>query len=278
MVWATNPAPQSTSLLAGEEVEYVPYVAPRDWVTVLRNTTAAQRIIRRHDVTRMYTTGAGIALSFLPVARAMGVECHYVESAARTDGPSVTGRIAALIPGVSTYTQYETWTSPTWRRAPSVFDGFAAAARHDPPQRLKVVVTVGTIKYPFRALFERLLDVLPPDADVLWQTGSTPVDGLPLRAAPSLPHADLLSAMRGADVVVAHAGIGSALASLEAGRAPLLVPRRESRGEHVDDHQVQIAKDLHSRGLAVHVEVHALDGVALGAVAGLQVAAHGGIR
>lgn len=272
MVWVTSQAPQSRSLLDGEQVEYLPYVAPRDWMTVLRNTAAAQRILHRHRVTRMYTTGAGIALSFLPVARAMGVECHYVESAARSDGPSVTGRLAALIPGVQTYTQYDAWTSPTWRRGPSVFDGFVVDARLDDPERLKVVVTVGTITYPFRALFERLLDVLPPDTDVLWQTGSTPVDDLPLLATPSLAHADLRSAMQAADVVIAHAGIGSALASLGAGCAPLLVPRREARGEHVDDHQVQIAKELHARGLAVHVEVDALDMAALLAVARLRVA------
>ena len=50
--------------------------------------------------------------------------------------------------------------------------------------------------------------------------------------------------MREADVVVAHAGVGTALAALEVGKCPVLVPRRLAHGEHVDDHQVQIASEL----------------------------------
>jgi UDP-N-acetylglucosamine--N-acetylmuramyl-(pentapeptide) pyrophosphoryl-undecaprenol N-acetylglucosamine transferase len=57
--------------------------------------------------------------------------------------------------------------------------------------------------------------------------------------------------MRAADVVVAHAGIGSALAALEAGRCPVLVPRERAHREHVDDHQAQIAAALDARGLAI---------------------------
>jgi UDP-N-acetylglucosamine transferase subunit ALG13 len=70
-----------------------------------------------------------------------------------------------------------------------------------------------------------------------------------------LPHAELVDAIARADVVVSHSGIGSALDVLEAGKVPVLVPRRASRGEHVDDHQRLIARELHVRGLAVHREL-----------------------
>jgi UDP-N-acetylglucosamine--N-acetylmuramyl-(pentapeptide) pyrophosphoryl-undecaprenol N-acetylglucosamine transferase len=36
------------------------------------------------------------------------------------------------------------------------------------------------------------------------------------------------------------------------------VPRRLAHGEHVDDHQIQIAQELARRGLAVSVEADAL--------------------
>src|SRR5207249_4868749 len=62
---------------------------------------------------------------------------------------------------------------------------------------------------------------------------------------------DLATAMRTADVVIAHAGIGSAIAALEAGKCPILVPRSASHAEHVDDHQRQIAGELSRRGLAI---------------------------
>lgn len=41
--------------------------------------------------------------------------------------------------------------------------------------------------------------------------------------------------------VVTHAGVGSILSSLKGGKKTIVVPRSE-RGEHVDNHQVQIAQ------------------------------------
>ena len=64
--------------------------------------------------------------------------------------------------------------------------------------------------------------------------------------------------MRDADLVIAHAGIGSSLAAIEAGHAPVVVPRRGHRGEHVDDHQRLIAAELADRELAVAREVDEL--------------------
>ena len=66
---------------------------------------------------------------------------------------------------------------------------------------------------------------------VLWQTGATPLDGLGIPGRRSAPYGELQSAFREADVVVSHAGIGSALEVMDAGRMPLLVPRRPSLGD-----------------------------------------------
>lgn len=259
VVWATFDTPQSRSLLAGERVEYLPYVAPRDWRNVLGNVSHARRVLSYHDVRRLFTTGSGVALSFLPTARARGVPCHYIESAARSQGPSVTGRVAAMIPGVRTYTQYACWEGGRWRRSVSVFDDFVAEVRVEPVPVRRVVVMLGTIQgYGFRGLVERLCRILPPGTDVLWQTGDTDVTGLPIEARPALPFAELAAAVQRADVVVAHAGVGSALSALTQGKLPVLVPRRSSRAEHVDDHQVQIAAELSTRGLAFRRELHDL--------------------
>jgi UDP-N-acetylglucosamine transferase subunit ALG13 len=38
---------------------------------------------------------------------------------------------------------------------------------------------------------------------------------------------------------------------MSAGRLPIVVPRQAARGEHVDDHQAEIAERLSSLGLAV---------------------------
>jgi UDP-N-acetylglucosamine--N-acetylmuramyl-(pentapeptide) pyrophosphoryl-undecaprenol N-acetylglucosamine transferase len=78
------------------------------------------------------------------------------------------------------------------------------------------------------------------------------VRGLDIPARFSVPGDELDRAMREADVVVAHAGAGSALSALEAGHAPVLVARRKAYGENVDDHQILVAAELARRGLAIH--------------------------
>lgn len=255
--WATFDTPQSRSLLLDETVDYVRFVGGRDPGNVLRNLPAAHRILRDFDVDTVISTGSAVALPFFGLARLRGLSCHYIESAARIDGPSLTGRQISRIPGVHLYAQYPGWTGGGWQYSGSVFDSFARApsSRERPPKLRKVVVTLGTYRgYGFPRLIQRLLDILPPEVNVLWQTGDTDVSGFDITGHYAIPERELTEAMRGSDVVVSHAGVGNALAALEVGKCPLLVPRRLSLGEHVDDHQRQVANQLSNRGLAVSME------------------------
>jgi UDP-N-acetylglucosamine transferase subunit ALG13 len=140
-----------------------------------------------------------------------------------------------------------------------VFDEFAPEPILDPKPIQRVVVTLGTITFGFRRLVERLITVLPSGCEVLWQVGETDVCALGINARDVVPSGELRDAMRRADVVIAHAGIGSALAAMEAGRCPVLVPRERDRGEHIDDHQQQIAATLDHLGLAIHRSAEAID-------------------
>lgn len=254
VAWLTFDDAQSASLLAGEEVHHLHWTGSRDYGNTARNVATALQHLRGHDYDAVVSTGAAVALSVLPVARALGLSCHYVESATRTRRPSMTGRLLALTPGVHRYTQYRSWEGRRWTYAGSVFDGFAPAERRQPELR-KVVVALGTMRqWSFRAAVERLVQVLPPDADVVWQTGHTDVSGLPISAQPLLSATDLSRHMAEADLVVAHAGVGSSLDALTSGHRPLLLPRRTARAEHVDDHQAAIAEELVRRDLAVMAE------------------------
>jgi UDP-N-acetylglucosamine transferase subunit ALG13 len=248
-------------LLDGETVDFVPFVGGRDPVNVLRNLPVARRILYDHDVGTLVSTGSAVALPFYTLARAQGLCCHYIESAARSDGPSLTGRLIGRLPGVRLYTQYRAWANDRWRYGGSVFDSFKPVDGPEecPSQLGKVVVTLGTYRgYGFRRLVRRLLEILPPRAEVLWQTGDTDTNGLGVSGHYAIPERDLTHAMRDADVVVAHAGVGAALAALEVGKIPVLVPRRVAYDEHVDDHQTQIASELVRRSLSLSVEADAL--------------------
>jgi UDP-N-acetylglucosamine transferase subunit ALG13 len=143
-----------------------------------------------------------------------------------------------------------------------VFDGYTPVDAPEPVAIGRVVVTLGTAhEFCFRRLLERLAPLLGAGGplerdqgtpvDTLWQTGSTPTDGLRISAHTWLPAADLDAALAAADVVVSHAGAGSALAALRAGHCPVLVPREAARGEIGDDHQEQLGRELEERGLAL---------------------------
>lgn len=258
VTWVTFDGPQSRSLLAGHAVEFVPYMEPRGYRALLKNLPLARRILRSHRPTRVVSTGSGIALAFLPFARYVGAEAHYIESATRVRGPSRTGELLQRSKRVHLHTQHPQWADDRWSYRGSVFDGFEYETG---PERSieRVVVTLGTMEtYGFRRLVERLAAVLPPDAEVTWQVGATDVTGLGLDADVELPAEQLHAAIRSADLVVAHAGTGTALSCLELGRRPLLVPRTAAHGEHVDDHQHQTAEYLAARGLVATTTVEAI--------------------
>ena len=249
--WATFDTPQSRSLLGGEHVHFVHPTRTRDLRHVVANTAPAARLLVRRRPDAVISTGAGVAFSFLPLARALGIPAHYVESATRLDGPSSTGRLLAGVPGVRTYTQHARWAGGRWLHRGSVLDVFARAERTAGRRVRRVVVVLGTNPYGFRRLLERLVAILPPEVETLWQTGVTDVTGLAIDARAAVPARDLHEAMARADVVVAHAGMGAALTALAVGRIPVLVPRRVDRREQVDDHQEALAGELARRGLAV---------------------------
>ncbi|QAY69503.1 glycosyltransferase [Xylanimonas protaetiae] len=254
-VWATFDNPLSRSLLRGREVVHIPYAGPRDAAGILRTLGRAHHIVASRRFELAVSTGSSPAVTFLPWAARRGARALYIESAARADGPSLSGRILGHDPRVATYTQYPAWADAEWSYHGSIFDGFAPAPQSGTRRLRRAVVTLGTQeRYGFARLLRALVPLLR-GCEVLWQVGVTGAHeaaelGVP-DARVGVPHNELSAAIAEADVVVAHAGTGSALTAFEQGRCPVLVPRLAQHGEHVDDHQLQIARELERRGLAV---------------------------
>jgi UDP-N-acetylglucosamine transferase subunit ALG13 len=103
-----------------------------------------------------------------------------------------------------------------------------------------IVVSVGTNE----ARFDRLLE---------WVSNARVVEELVIQHGPSairpegascfayMPYDTLVGLVRRSRVFVTHAGVGSILVSLGAGRKPVVVPRLKQFGEAVDDHQLALA-------------------------------------
>ncbi|MFD1715622.1 glycosyltransferase [Amnibacterium flavum] len=258
-LWVTFDTGLSRSLLADREVIYARYAAPRDGVNIVRNAIQARKVLKGQSFDLAISTGASLAVSYLPLAARRGISSHYIESAARAAGPSVTGKIIARDRKVQTYTQYPAWSSDRWKYRGSIFDQYAAG--DDIPDRpiTRVVVTVGTTEsYGFTRLFDSIVPLLS-GREVLWQTGTTDMTPYGVTGRTTVPHAELDAAVAEADVVIAHAGTGAALTAIEHGKCPILVPRLSEHGEHIDDHQIQIAGELARRGLAISAAPDQID-------------------
>ena len=257
-LWVSFDSEQGRTLLARERVVFIPYIAERDIAGVARALPHAHRILAaERPVRAVVSTGSAIALAFLPYAALRGIPAHYIESAARVGRASLTGRVLNAVPGVRLYRQYPHKAVGRWAYGGSVFDGFDAVSAPRRPVR-RMVVTLG-MERGFRRLLERLVAIIPAGIEVLWQTGHTPVEGLGIAAHRFVHAATLADAMGQADVVVAHAGCGSALTALKAGKCPVLVPRDPGWGEVVDSHQADIAGWLGAKGLALSRPAEALN-------------------
>ena len=250
-VWLVPAGPQADQLDSSHPVHRLHPTAPRDWKATLRNVIPAGRTLRQVRPVAVVSTGAAVAVPSLGLARLRGVEAHYIESAARTGGPSLTGRMLRRLPGCHLYSQWPGWADDHWSAVGSVFDGYEAEPIPVQTPVRTLVVTLGTQSgYGFRRLVERLTQIVPAEVDVLWQVGGTDVSGLGIDAVARVDPDTLAEAMVRADAVISHAGVGSALGALAAGRMPVLVPRRQGHGEHVDDHQSQIGDEVVRRRLA----------------------------
>jgi UDP-N-acetylglucosamine--N-acetylmuramyl-(pentapeptide) pyrophosphoryl-undecaprenol N-acetylglucosamine transferase len=258
--WITFDSPQSRSLLLGQEVYYAPFAGSRDPIGTLNAGRWAHGFLRSHSFDTVVSTGASLALSVLPLAAREGAECHFFESSARTSGPSLTGRLLEPFHSIKLFTQYDRWANRRWQYHSSVFDGFRAVPLDLVPEPKRLVVTLGLHKgFGFRRAVERLVRIIPPGTEVLWQTGDTDTSGLGIVSHSNLPTPELTRAMAEADAVITHAGIGTIVSTFQSGKRPVIIPRRKEFREHVDDHQLLIADELKRRDLIVCAEAGVIE-------------------
>lgn len=115
-----------------------------------------------------------------------------------------------------------------------------------------ILVTIGTSD-PFDRLLAAVAR-LPAGEEVVAQCGNSTVRPGNARCVDFLAFDELTALVAEARVVVMHAGAGSVLTALAAGRRPIAVPRLRRYGEAVDDHQVEFGRSLAAAGLVTMVE------------------------
>ena len=116
-----------------------------------------------------------------------------------------------------------------------------------------IFVSVGTHEAPFDRLLEAVF-ALGLDEELVVQHGPSTVRDERAVASDYLSFDEVVDHVRNARAVVMHAGVGSVMISLANGKRPVVMARREQYGEHVDDHQVELARRLETNGLVTVVD------------------------
>ena len=114
-----------------------------------------------------------------------------------------------------------------------------------------IFATVGTHPQPFDRLL-RALRLIEEDELVVQHGSGRPPDNARL-AKPFFSFAETVELFNRADKVITHAGVGSVLCATNAGHTPLVVPRLRRYGEHIDDHQLQLIRELDRAGSVLGV-------------------------
>ena len=113
-----------------------------------------------------------------------------------------------------------------------------------------IFVTVGTHEQPFDRLVQYIDELKGAGKivdDVLIQTGYSTYEPKHCSWSKLLPYEDMIKNVADARIVITHGGPSSFIMPLQVGKTPIVVPRQEKYGEHVNDHQLDFALEVARR-------------------------------
>lgn len=121
-----------------------------------------------------------------------------------------------------------------------------------------IFVTVGTHEQPFNRLIQ-CVDDLKKDGiiteDVIIQTGYSTYKPEYCKWKKLFSYQEMLRLVDVARIVITHGGPSSFIMPLQIGKTPIVVPRKHEFNEHVNDHQMEFAKNVAQRiGTIILVE------------------------
>lgn len=121
-----------------------------------------------------------------------------------------------------------------------------------------IFVTVGTHEQPFDRLV-KAVDELKRDGviteEVIIQTGFSTYEPTYCQWSKLIPYQQMIKNVEDARIVITHGGPASFIMPLQIGKTPIVVPRQHQFDEHVNDHQVEFARNVAERmGTIIPVE------------------------
>ena len=98
-------------------------------------------------------------------------------------------------------------------------------------------------------VLENLLSKKLINEDIIAQTGHTKYHGTRIKAIPFMSEQQIFNMINDSSIVISHAGTGSAISVLEKNKKLILFPRYSELNEHVDNHQLELARVFYKKNL-----------------------------
>lgn len=121
-----------------------------------------------------------------------------------------------------------------------------------------IFVTVGTHEQPFNRLVQKVDELKRDgviDEEVIIQTGFSTYEPKYCKWSKLIPYQQMVQNVADARIVITHGGPASFIMPLQIGKVPIVVPRQKQFEEHVNDHQVEFARNVAKRmGTIIPVE------------------------
>ena len=110
--------------------------------------------------------------------------------------------------------------------------------------KIKLFVPLGTQKFPFNRLVKALNGLVESG---VYTPSEIVMQSTVYEEKPKFIHFDIIpletfnSYLDNAEVIITHSGVNSIISSMNRKKPLIIVPRMKKYGEHVDDHQIEIA-------------------------------------
>lgn len=240
------------------QIQYINYVEPRKFLPLLRMMPEINRKMKYSEFNYVASTGAAIAIIGYLLAKIKRLPFYYVETIARQTTLSLTAKLLKLLGIGQIFVQSPELRSEsnTYLEHPINNYSVIKSVEIKNYSVKKIFVAFGTIQgFGFNRGVELVKSIISDSDLIEWQVGYMHVEQLPGITHAQLVRNDFLELIDGADIVICHGGIGVISDCLRSGKIPLVIPRRKSFGEHVDDHQVEIVEFLAKKGLVINLEI-----------------------
>ena len=114
-----------------------------------------------------------------------------------------------------------------------------------------IFVTLGTQKFQFDRILKELDKLIDENKlkkeDIMVQNVCQEYQPKNFKPFRLKPQEEIDKITNDAEIIITHSGTGSIINSLKMGKRIIIVPRRKEFGEHVDNHQLELAEVFHEK-------------------------------